>query len=129
MCAQREFREARERHEALRRQGQLDEGVEQLFDEDAQVEGDVYRLGMTLDDLQHTIHNNVRVSAQPRQPFQQRAPPVKANHSIAAHSMTGTVKLCLHMTRAAKPVRKWGGERRNIYAAMPVTALITDFEV
>ena len=66
----------------MRRQGKLDPEVEQLFDDNKLVEGDLYKLGMKLDDLEHTVQNNVRVKSQPRKPFQ-GTPPMKADHSIS----------------------------------------------
>ncbi len=67
---QGEYRQAKEKHELLRRQGKLDPNVELVFDDDKTVEGELYRLGMKLDDLEHIVQNNVKISSQPRKPFQ-----------------------------------------------------------
>ena len=64
----------------LRRQGKLDPEAEQFFDDNKAVEGDLYKLGMKLDEIEHTVQNNVKVKSQPRKPFQ--GTPMKADHSI-----------------------------------------------
>ena len=83
-----EYREAKENHEFLRRQGKLDPEAEQFFDDDKAVEGDLYKVGMKLDDLEHTVQNNVKVKTQPRKPFQ--GTPMKADHSLGISTATGS---------------------------------------
>ena len=93
-----EYREAKENHELLRRQGKLDPEAEQFFDDDKAVEGDLYKLGMKLDDLEQTVQNNVKVKSQPRKPFQ--GTPMKADHSIGVGGRGNTGKMViitLHM--------------------------------
>ena len=67
------------------------------FDVRKELEGELYKLGMVLDDLDHTVEGNRRMRPSKRVPFQGTTPvkadhpfqgaPVKADHSINVHAM------------------------------------------
>ena len=66
------------------------------FDVRKELEGELYKLGMVLDDLDHTVEGNRRMRPSKRVPFQGapvkadhpfQGAPVKADHSINVHAM------------------------------------------
>ena len=76
------YRDAKSEHEYIRRQGVCGEtGRESVFDPNKEVEGELYRLGMRIDDVEESVQENVKRRAIGRVPFQN---PMKADHNIVA---------------------------------------------
>ena len=78
------YRDSKDEHDFEVRQGILRREGEG-FDERKELEGELYKLGMVLDDLDHTVEGNSRMRPSMRVPFQ--GTPVKADHSINVHAM------------------------------------------
>ena len=58
---QQDYRDAKEESEFMRRQGLLTgEAPEGEFDENKDVEGELYKLNMKLDDLEHRVQGNLK---------------------------------------------------------------------
>ena len=84
---QQSYRDAKDEHDFEVRQGILrgDGGSAEGFDDRKELEGELYKLGMVLDDLDHTVEGNSRCRPSKRVPFQ--GTPVKADHSINVQAM------------------------------------------
>lgn len=58
---QQDYRDAKEENEFMRRQGlSSGEGLDMEFDENKDVEGELYKLNMKLDDLEHRVQGNLK---------------------------------------------------------------------
>lgn len=83
---QQDYRDAKQDHEFRRRQGLLSVGsTDAIFDESKEVEGDLHRLNMKLDDLDHRVQENTKVKTY-RKPFS--GSPMKADHDLGLNSLT-----------------------------------------
>ena len=84
---QQSYRDAKDEHDFEVRQGMLrgEGGTTGGFDDAKELEGELYKLGMVLDDLDHTVEGNSRRRPSKRVPFQ--GTPVKADHSINVQAM------------------------------------------
>ena len=84
---QQSYRDAKDEHDFEVRQGMLrgEGGTNEGFDDAKELEGQLYKLGMVLDDLDHTVEGNSRRRPSKRVPFQ--GTPVKADHSIDVQAM------------------------------------------
>ena len=59
---QKDYHVAKEEHEYMRRQGALNEATTEVmtagFDEENEVAGELYKLNMKMDELDHTVQEN-----------------------------------------------------------------------
>lgn len=88
---QHQYRDAKDEHEFLRRQGmtpggRMTPGASSSngrggFDESKDLEGAIYRLSMKLDDVDHRVQENLKERPN-RKPYAGGAQPMRGDHSI-----------------------------------------------
>ena len=57
---QRDYRSAKEDHDFKRRQSSGDTGSDVAFDDNQEIEGELYKLNMSLDHLEHAVQENLK---------------------------------------------------------------------
>jgi len=66
----REYLQSKEDYNVLRRS--TTSGLDVAFDQEKELEGELFKLGMKFDEIHEKVENNVKEKASKRQPFQQK---------------------------------------------------------
>jgi len=66
----REYLQSKEDYNVLRRS--TTSGLDIAFDQEKELEGELFKLGMKFDEIHEKVENNVKEKASKRQPFQQK---------------------------------------------------------